>query len=354
VVHRDVKPANILMTEEGTIKVGDFGIAKAAFKDKDVTTTGSLLGTVTYLAPEHLRGEEGDARSDLYSLGVVLYELLTGRPPFKEDTPMATAVKHLHEAPVPPRSIQASIPRALDEIVLRALAKDPEARWQSAAEMKVALESTAPQRPTVETSPPPIPTEPEPERVSTPRALAPVLGFVALAIAAAVGLGALLGSDGTRPGGVQNGSPGESRAVDVVGAEDFDPYGEGGEHPEEVSLAFDGDASTAWGTETYQASFELLDKAGVGLVFDLGEAAEIARLEVVGSPGYTFEVRAADEMGAAESDFDELTEESEAPETATIDLDEPVSARYWLVWITALPGGEGGQAEIAEVSFYAS
>jgi len=221
----------------------------------------------------------------------------------------------------------------------------------------VFSENTAPERTTIATAPPPIPAapEPEPESFSVPRSLAPVLGIVALAIAAAVGLAALLSSsDGARPGAAQNGSSGESPTVRVVKAEDFDPYGEGGEHPDEVPLAFDGDSTTAWATETYQASLELLDKPGVGLVFDLGDAEEVAGLEVVGSAGYTFEVRAADEVGDLESDFDEIAEVEEAEGTAPVELDEPVSARYWLVWITTLPGGEGGRAEIAEVSFFAS
>ncbi len=353
VVHRDVKPANVLMTKDGTIKVGDFGIAKAAFKDKDVTTTGSILGTVTYLSPEQLRGEESDARSDLYSLGVVLYELLTGRPPFKEDTPMATAVKHLHADPVLPSSIQPSVPRVLEEIVLRALAKDPNARWQSAAEMQSALEHTAAGRTALDTGRPSAPVRTEPESVSPPRALAPVVGFVALAIAVAVGLAALLSESGSNPG-PSGGNGGGLQRLEIAGVDDFDPHGDDGEeHSEEAHLAADGNASTAWTTSEYQDSLGLI-KPGVGLVFDLGEETEISRLQVVGSEGYTLEVRAADEPGEDETSFDEVTEVSAAPATARIELDEPVSARYWLVWITALPGGVGGRAEIHEVSFFAS
>ncbi len=124
-IHRDVKPANILFTPDGTLKVGDFGIAKAAFGASELTTTGMILGSVAYLSPEQANGDEPDARSDLYSLGVVLYELLTGRPPFAAESQIATAMKHMREEPPPPRSIRAGVPRALEAVVLRTLAKDP-------------------------------------------------------------------------------------------------------------------------------------------------------------------------------------------------------------------------------------
>jgi hypothetical protein len=196
--------------------------------------------------------------------------------------------------------------------------------------------------------------EPDPERVSVPRALAPVLGIVALAIAVAVGLAALLSEPDSNPGSPGSGNGEANQQLDVAGIEDFDPHGDDGEeHSEEAELAADGDASTAWTTSEYEDALEVI-KPGVGLVLDLGESAEIAGLEVVGSPGLSFEIRAADEMGEIESDFEVLAEVNEAQATSPIELDEPVSARYWLVWITALPGGEGGRAEIAEVSFFAS
>src|SRR5688572_4602157 len=141
VVHRDIKPGNVLVGIDGSVKVGDFGIAKAAFASKDVTTTGKILGTVTYLSPEQARGEEPDGRSDIYSLGVVLFELLTGRPPFEAESPVATAMHHLKSEPPGPRAVKGNIPRALDAVVLRSLEKDPDARFSTADEMRRALES---------------------------------------------------------------------------------------------------------------------------------------------------------------------------------------------------------------------
>jgi serine/threonine protein kinase len=105
VVHRDVKPDNVLFADDGTLKVADFGIAKAAYASGDITTTGSILGTVTYISPEQAGGREPDARSDVYSAGVVLYELLTGRPPFQGETDVATALMHVNESPTPVRAL---------------------------------------------------------------------------------------------------------------------------------------------------------------------------------------------------------------------------------------------------------
>jgi eukaryotic-like serine/threonine-protein kinase len=138
IVHRDIKPHNVLVDSEGRVKVTDFGIARAG--TSQMTETGSIVGTAQYLSPEQARGGEVDPRSDLYSLGVVLYELLTGKTPFEGDTPVEIAMKHLSNAPKPPSKLRPDIPRALDMVVLRALAKDPDDRYQNADEMEADLE----------------------------------------------------------------------------------------------------------------------------------------------------------------------------------------------------------------------
>jgi serine/threonine-protein kinase len=137
-VHRDVKPQNVIIDSEGQAKVADFGIARAA--DSEMTQTGSIVGTVQYLSPEQAQALPVDARSDLYSAGVVLYELLTGRVPFDGEAPVAIALKHVSERPVPPGQLQPGIPPALEAVVLRALEKDPAHRFQSADEFLAALE----------------------------------------------------------------------------------------------------------------------------------------------------------------------------------------------------------------------
>src|SRR5512146_1120849 len=138
IVHRDIKPHNVLVDAEGRVKVTDFGIARAG--TSQMTETGSIVGTAQYLSPEQARGGEVDPRSDLYSLGVVLYELLTGKTPFDGETPVEIAMKHLSNAPKPPSKLRPDVPPELDKVVLRALAKDPDDRYQSADEMEADLE----------------------------------------------------------------------------------------------------------------------------------------------------------------------------------------------------------------------
>ena len=137
IVHRDIKPANVMVTRSGEIKVMDFGIARAVSDAQaTMTQTAQVIGTAQYLSPEQARGERVDARSDLYSAGCLLYELLTGRPPFTGDSPVAIAYQHVTENPVPPSRIDPEIPAWADSIVLKSMAKDPARRYQSAGEMR--------------------------------------------------------------------------------------------------------------------------------------------------------------------------------------------------------------------------
>ena len=189
IVHRDIKPHNVLIDTEGRVRVTDFGIARAGVSD--MTETGSVMGTAQYLSPEQAQGKPVDARSDLYSIGIVLYELLTGRVPFDAESPVSVALMQVSETPVPPMELNPEVPPALDAVTLRAMAKDPERRYQDADEFIAALES-ARSAPMEILPPPPVVVEEvfeeeEPGR----RWWAWLLALLALA-AIAVGLWLLL------------------------------------------------------------------------------------------------------------------------------------------------------------------
>jgi eukaryotic-like serine/threonine-protein kinase len=144
IVHRDIKPGNVMVTRNGDIKVMDFGIARAmSDAQATMTQTAQVIGTAQYLSPEQARGDRVDARSDLYSAGCLLYELLTGRPPFTGDSPVAIAYQHVRENPVPPSRVDPDVPPWADAIVLKAMAKSPADRYQSAAEMRADLQRAA-------------------------------------------------------------------------------------------------------------------------------------------------------------------------------------------------------------------
>ena len=140
IVHRDIKPQNIMLFTDGTIKVMDFGIAKSA-KEQAYAATDQAIGTVYYISPEQARGDEVDEKSDIYSVGVMFYEMLTGQKPFDADKPVSIAVMHMNNTPQRPRAINPDIPAGLEEIILRAMEKDPENRYQTAADMIKDIES---------------------------------------------------------------------------------------------------------------------------------------------------------------------------------------------------------------------
>ena len=354
VVHRDVKPDNVLFSDDGTLKVADFGIAKAAYASDDITTTGSILGTVTYISPEQADGREPDARSDVYSAGVVLYELLTGRPPFHGETDVATALMHLNQAPTPVRALKPHVPRHLEATVTKALAKDPDERWPSASDMQKALEASSGAtvvmpRPQV----PDAPVAPEPPRGDT-KWVGPVVALIAFAVLLAFLIPRLL-EDDSGPGGPASGNQrGNGRGaadgrLEIPAVTSFDPDGDGDEHSDEAGLAVDGDPSTAWGSEEYEAALADLDKRGIGLVLDLGSPREVAAVEVrTSTPGFTFEVLAGGEAPETPEDADQVTAVDAAAATEEVTFDA-LRGQYWIVWITKLPGDGGGTVEIQEI-----
>ena len=222
IVHRDIKPGNVMLTRSGTVKVMDFGIARAiADASATMTATAAVIGTAQYLSPEQAKGEKVDARSDLYSAGCLLYELLTGQPPFTGDSPVSVAYQHVRENPKPPSLVDAAVTPQMDAIVLKSLAKNPDNRYQSATEMREDIERALDGRPI---SAPAVMTEAETAQLArrtTTTAMPPAAtadggrrgfgwAFLLLAVIAVAILGVLVGRE------VLGGNSGEKVAVPAV------------------------------------------------------------------------------------------------------------------------------------------
>jgi beta-lactam-binding protein with PASTA domain/tRNA A-37 threonylcarbamoyl transferase component Bud32 len=209
-VHRDVKPGNVMLGEDGSVKVTDFGIARAVSEDT-VTATAAVLGTAAYLSPEQAQGRRVDARSDLYALGVVLYEVLTGQVPFTGETPVAVALQHVRALPTPPRELVPTVSKHAETIALRLLAKDPDRRYQHADDVRLDLERAR-------RSDPPLPLRPPaPKRPATGAGAGTGAGTGTTATGAAA-TGAGVGPGAGAAGGAAAaaaGAPGP--AVDAVG-----------------------------------------------------------------------------------------------------------------------------------------
>lgn len=301
IVHRDVKPANVLLCRPDTtaeaaspvprVRVTDFGIAKALEQNGqvDLTRTGSMLGTAKYLAPEQVQGRPVDARTDVYALGVVLYEAVTGRAPWQGESDLATAVARLNSDPVPPTQVRADIPRAVEAIILRALAREPEDRFSSASDLRAALLAADPGPSDATLDLPMVgeaPTFLQSERGWLVPTLV-VLLVVGLLIAGGVALGRTDAARSLvdRARGTDS-SPASTTAATVEGSNAlsglkalaYDPAGTGGENDDLAAAAVDGitTGNTVWRTECYDGE---LAKAGVGLIVGRGEPAELAGLQ---------------------------------------------------------------------------
>jgi eukaryotic-like serine/threonine-protein kinase len=347
-VHRDVKPQNVLLNGDGRAKVTDFGIARSLDVKHGMTQTGTVLGTSDYIAPEQAQGKDIGERTDVYSLGVVLYELLTGEVPFAGENFVAVAMQHINDPPPSVREKRPEVPPRVEAAVQRAMAKDPADRFESMADFGRELEacmSTTEGRTEVIVPPPgPGRAAPARRRMSPWPIVLLLLGLLALG---AVG-GYLLfhhkrsGSSGG--GGGHNGP----LATHVSAPTAFDPYGSGtpGENNAKAPLATDGSASTYWSTEDYHSSFAALHKPGVGLILDPGGTDRIARLVVTSdTPGFTAQIRAGKSM----KQFPAMVSASEtASGHTTVFTVHGGAHRYYLLWITDL--GSHSAVHINEVA----
>jgi serine/threonine protein kinase len=358
-VHRDVKPQNVLIDAEGRAKVTDFGIARS-LEDGSLTKTGRVLGTTDYVSPEQAMGQEVDARSDVYSLGVLLYEMLTGKPPFEADSLVGVAMKHVNE-PMP--DVQEKRPdasSALSAVIERATLKDPKKRYsdmgamlaelEGALEVEVARSGTAHGEATTVL-----------DTVSARRRLLPSrraslagIGLVLAGTAAALLIAGLSGTNnesGAPPPGVPSGAE-----IPLSIARAFDPIAGDGENDDLAKNAVDADPQTAWPTSTYQTSPVLTEdgKAGVGLIVGASKPVSARTMEVTTTArGWKADIYASassappttlDGWGSPIGNIDDATTDQQ------IQLSDTTSSQYFLIWFTRLSpeattaptGGIGG------------
>jgi len=350
-IHRDVKPQNVLLSADGDTKVTDFGIARSIDVEHGVTQTGTVLGTSNYLSPEQASGKPTTPSTDVYSLGVVLYELLTGDVPFPGDNFVAVAMKHLNEQPPDVLEQRRDIPVRLAAAVDRALEKDPALRFSSmdqfARELRQCLaELDAPTDDAERTliTPRAVISESPPRRVRARRSRTPAYILVALLAVAAIvggilGLGGSKGHKGTIGTG---GTGGGGVPVTLSGVGDYTTSGHPDSHADTAASATDGNPSTYWMTQRYATPAFGGLLPGLGLVLDAGKQVKLGTLTVTSStPGFTARILAGNSQSGG------FTPDS-APQTASSSTTFTLngkSARYYVVWITNLPPGNSARIE---------
>jgi serine/threonine protein kinase len=343
-VHRDIKPQNILIDAEGRAKLTDFGISRQLEQD-GMTATGRVLGTTDYVAPEQAMGRKVDPRTDIYSLGVVLYEMLVGQVPFSADSQVGVAMKHVNEELPDVQRRRPEVSAAVALVVERSTAKNPDERYQKVGEMiddlSTALEVEAARAgSTTGEATSVLDAVPPPNRKLSRRKRWSWAAIVAvLLIAAAVLLAVLLISNGDFGGGGAN--KGKGNPVSISSATDYDPQGDGEEIGSKVGLAVDGDPTgTAWETEHYDSDVFAGTKTGpdpgVGIYVTAAAGKPTKMLVKSPTPGWDAKV-----FATASEPPGELAEWGEpvgiavgASTTEEIDLTVPSPARYFLLWFT--------------------
>ena len=328
-VHRDVKPQNVLLTENGTVKVTDFGIARSIEVGRGLTQTGTVVGTGEYLAPEQATGGGVSAATDVYSLGVVLWEMLTGRVPFEGDNFVSVALRHVNEEAPDIRQLRSDVPPRLAAAIDKALQKDPARRFPTmrafAEELRACLASAGSEGATQVI---PASVRRATERKRSRRRKWPV-GYIAIAVLIGVAalVAALLLGGGT-------GSPTGSTPVHLRGVTSYDPVGQEQQYFGSTAVkATDGDPASAWVMQSYGTPAFGGLKPGVGLVLASPGSVVLKSLTVTTStPGFVAKI----EVGNSPSGPFAVDSASRTVGSKTRFTLDGKSGSYWVVWITQL------------------